>query len=48
MYLLECILTSTSRIQQQITGLTGEKRGLQQQLLGLQKRITELQTQVGN
>jgi hypothetical protein len=29
-----------SRIQQQITALKGEKTALQQQLLGLQRRIT--------
>ncbi|CAK73612.1 unnamed protein product (macronuclear) [Paramecium tetraurelia] len=36
-----------SRLQQQITGLKGEKTALQQQLLGLQRRIAELELQVG-
>merc|ERR1712098_100171 len=36
-----------SRLQQQITALKGEKTALQQQLLGLQRRISELELQVG-
>ena len=37
-----------SRLQQQITQLKGEKTALQQQLLGLQRRISELELQVGS
>eukprot|EP01017_Pseudomicrothorax_dubius_P022958 TRINITY_DN24702_c0_g1_i1.p1 TRINITY_DN24702_c0_g1~~TRINITY_DN24702_c0_g1_i1.p1 ORF type:complete len:158 (+),score=38.57 TRINITY_DN24702_c0_g1_i1:41-514(+) len=37
-----------SRIQQQITALKGDKTALQQQLLGIQRRIAELEMQVGN
>lgn len=36
-----------SRLQQQITQLKGEKTALQQQLLGLQRRINELELQIG-
>ena len=36
-----------SRLQQQITTLKGEKTSLQQQLLGLQRRIAEIELQVG-
>ncbi|EGR29030.1 hypothetical protein IMG5_164990 [Ichthyophthirius multifiliis] len=36
------------RLDYQITSLKGEKTALQQQLLGVQRRITELETQVGN
>ena len=35
------------RLQQQITALKGEKTALQQQLIGLQRRISELEMQVG-
>lgn len=36
-----------SRLQQQITQLKGEKTALQQQLIALQRRIGELEMQVG-
>jgi DNA repair exonuclease SbcCD ATPase subunit len=36
-----------SRLQQQITTLKGEKTSLQQQILGLQRRIQEIEEQVG-
>lgn len=36
-----------SRLQQQITALRGEKTSLQQQLIGLQRRIAELDMQIG-
>ena len=36
-----------SRLQQQITALRGEKTSLQQQLIGLQRRISELDMQIG-
>ncbi len=36
-----------SRLQQQITVLRGEKTSLQQQLIGLQRRIGELEMQIG-
>lgn len=36
-----------SRLQQQITVIKGEKTALQQQLLALQRRISELELQVG-
>ncbi|CAE7449283.1 ALKBH3 [Symbiodinium natans] len=35
------------RLQQQITTLKGEKTSLQQQILGLQRRIQEIEEQVG-
>jgi len=37
-----------SRLQQQITTLKGEKIALQKQLLDLERRISELEMQVGN
>ena len=37
-----------SRLQQQITALKVEKTTLQQQLLGLQRRVSEVELQVGN
>lgn len=37
-----------NRLQQQINQLKGEKTALQQQLLALQRRISELELQVGN
>jgi len=36
-----------SRLQQQITTLKGEKTSLQQQILGLQRRIQEIEEQIG-
>ena len=36
-----------SRLQQQVTVLRGEKTSLQQQLIGLQRRINELEMQIG-
>ncbi|CAE7629453.1 ALKBH3 [Symbiodinium sp. CCMP2456] len=36
-----------ARLQQQITTLKGEKTSLQQQILGLQRRIQEIEEQVG-
>ena len=36
-----------SRLQQQITALKAEKTALEQQLLGLQRRIGEIELQVG-
>ena len=36
-----------ARIQQQITTLKGEKTSLQQQILGLQRRIQEIEEQIG-
>ena len=36
------------RLQQQITGLKGEKTALQQELLSLQRRISELESQIGS
>ncbi|CAE8699783.1 unnamed protein product [Polarella glacialis] len=35
------------RLQQQVTTLKGEKTSLQQQILGLQRRIQEIEEQVG-
>ena len=40
--------SENSRLQQQITSLKGEKTVLQQQLLALQRRIAELESQVGS
>mmetsp|Transcript_53707 Transcript_53707/g.105017 ORF Transcript_53707/g.105017 Transcript_53707/m.105017 type:complete len:136 (+) Transcript_53707:147-554(+) len=37
-----------SRLQQQITTLKGEKTSLQQQILGLQRRIQEIEEQIGS
>lgn len=36
-----------TRMQQQITTLKGEKTSLQQQILGLQRRIQEIEEQIG-
>jgi len=36
-----------SRLQQQVTVLRGEKTSLHQQLIGLQRRINELEMQIG-
>eukprot|EP00388_Colpodella_angusta_P021284 GDKJ01053895.1.p1 GENE.GDKJ01053895.1~~GDKJ01053895.1.p1 ORF type:complete len:139 (-),score=41.87 GDKJ01053895.1:412-828(-) len=35
------------RLQQQVTTLKGEKTSLQQQILGLQRRIQEIEEQIG-
>ena len=37
-----------SRLTQQITTLKGEKTSLQQQILGLQRRIQEIEEQIGS
>merc|ERR1712134_185948 len=37
-----------SRLQQQITTLKGEKTSRQQQILGLQRRIQEIEEQIGS
>ena len=39
--------TENGRIQQQVGVLKGEKTALQQQILGLQRRIAELEEQIG-
>lgn len=37
-----------NRMQQQITGLKGEKTAMQQLLLKLQRRLSDLESQIGN
>jgi len=37
-----------SRVQQQITTLKGEKTALEQQILGIQRRISEVELQIGH